>query len=63
MEKNYIKFSNISYKILKEIIDIKQVRSREIFNEWFDFKFEINKYDEKFLIKLIKITVILLIQF
>ncbi len=56
MEKNYIKFSNISYKILKEIIDIKQVRSREIFNEWFNFKFEINKYDEKFLIKLIKIN-------
>ncbi len=56
MEKNYIKFSDISYKILKEIIEIKQVRSREIFNEWFNFKFEINKYDEKFLIRLIKLN-------
>ena len=56
MEKNYIKFSDISYKILKEIIEIKQVRSREIFNEWFNFKFEVNKYDEKFLIRLIKLN-------
>ena len=52
-QKSY-KFSEIDYKILKEIIDIKQVQSQEIFNEWFNFKLEINKYDEEFLLKLIK---------
>ena len=52
-QKSY-NFSDFTYKLLKEIIDIKLVRSQEIFNEWFNFKFEINKFDEEYLIKLIE---------
>ncbi len=51
-KKSYL-FSEINYKILKNIIDIKLIKSQEIFKEWFDFKFEINKSDEEFLVKLI----------
>ncbi len=53
--KSY-KFSDINYKILKEIIDFKLVKDRTIFNEWFNFKFEINEYDEEYLMKLIKLN-------
>ncbi len=49
MEKKSYIFSEISYKILNEIADFKQVRSLEIFKEWFNFKYEINKFDEEFL--------------
>ncbi|OQX98496.1 MAG: hypothetical protein B6I24_05250 [Bacteroidetes bacterium 4572_128] len=54
MEKKKYNFSEITYKILKKIINIKQVRNRKIFKNWSDFKFEINKYDEEFLLNLIK---------
>ena len=47
------KFSEITYKILKKIVDCDLVKNQEIFKEWFNFKFEINKLDEEFLIKLI----------
>ncbi len=53
MQKIY-NFSEISYNILKEIAHFHQVRNREIFNDWFNFHYEINKYDEEFLLKLIK---------
>ncbi len=52
-KKNYI-FSEIDYKLLKEIIDIKQIRSQKIFNEWFNFDYVINKSEEEHLIKLIE---------
>ncbi len=52
-QKSY-KFSEINYKKLKEIADFKLVKDRTIFNEWFDFKFEINKSDKDYLTKLIK---------
>jgi hypothetical protein len=54
-QKSY-KFSEINYKKLKEIADFKLVRDRTIFNEWFDFKYEISKYDEDYLTKLIKLN-------
>ncbi|OQX99044.1 MAG: hypothetical protein B6I24_03810 [Bacteroidetes bacterium 4572_128] len=53
MEKKSYIFSEISFKILNEIADFKQVRNREIFKEWFNFKYEINEYDKEFLKKLI----------
>ncbi len=53
--KSY-KFSEINYKVLKEIINFQLVRDRTIFNEWFNFKFEINKLDEEYLVKLIKLN-------
>ena len=52
-QKSY-KFSEINYKVLKKIINFKQVRSQKIFNEWFNFKFEVNKLDEEYLMKLIE---------
>ncbi len=54
-QKSY-KFSEINYKKLKEIADFKLVRDRTVFNEWFDFKYEISKYDEDYLTKLIKLN-------
>ncbi len=51
-KKSYI-FSDISYKELKKITDIKQVRSQDIFETWFSFKHEISGADEEFLQKLI----------
>ena len=53
IKKSYI-FSDINYDILYAITKFQLVRDRSIFKEWFDFKFEINKYDEDFLMKLIK---------
>ncbi len=53
IQKSY-NFSDITYKGLKKIIDINQVRNQEIFEEWFGFEHEINKLDEEYLIKLIK---------
>ncbi len=53
MENKIYKFSEINVQVLEEIADFKQVRSREIFNDWFNFKLDINKYDEEFLLKLI----------
>ncbi len=55
IQKSY-KFSEINYKKLKEIADFKLVRDRTVFNEWFDFKYEISKYDEDYLTKLIKLN-------
>ncbi len=49
MEKKTYIFSEISFKILNEIADFKQVRNLEIFKEWFNFHYEISKSDEKFL--------------
>ncbi len=46
-------FSEIDYKILKEIANFDQVRNRKIFKEWFNFKYEIKNSDEEFLKKLI----------
>ncbi|OQX98981.1 MAG: hypothetical protein B6I24_03890 [Bacteroidetes bacterium 4572_128] len=56
MEKKSYIFSEISFKILNEIAYFDQVWSREIFKEWFNFQYEINEYDEKFLKELIKIN-------
>ncbi len=56
MEKKTYNFSEISFKILNEIADFKQVRNREIFKEWFNFKYEINEYDIEFLKKLIALN-------
>ena len=54
-QKSY-NFSEITYKVLKEIIDIQLVRDRAIFNDWFNFKFEVIKLDEEYLMKLIKLN-------
>ncbi len=51
--KSY-KFSEITYKTLKEVFDFDLIKSQEIFKEWFSFDFNINKNDEEFLIKLIE---------
>ncbi|OQX99986.1 MAG: hypothetical protein B6I24_01070 [Bacteroidetes bacterium 4572_128] len=53
MVNKIYKFSEINMQVLEEIADFEQVRNREIFNDWFNFKFDINKYDEEFLLKLI----------
>ncbi len=53
IKKSYV-FSEINYDILYEITGFQLVRDRSIFKEWFDFEFDIDKYDEDFLIKLIK---------
>ena len=52
-KKSY-NFSEITYKVLKEISDFQLVKSLEIFKDWFNFKYEINNYDEEYLIKLIE---------
>ncbi len=54
-QKSY-KFSEINYKKLKEIVNVKLVKNQKIFNEWFGFKYEINQYDENFLLKLIELN-------
>ncbi len=53
MQKIY-NFSEISYNILKEIAHFHQVRSQDIFEEWFSFDYKIDKLDEEILLKLIK---------
>ncbi len=52
-KKSYV-FSDISFKILNEIAEFDQIQSQEVFKEWFDFKYEINKFNEEILRNLIK---------
>ena len=47
-------FSEMDRKILKEILEIKFIFSREIFNDWFNYKYEISDYENKFLTTLIE---------
>jgi len=54
MENKIYNFSEINYKILKKIADFEQVRNQDIFEKWFNFKYEIDKSDEEFLALLIK---------
>ncbi len=54
MKTEFINFSEITYKTLKKIGDFKLVKNCDIFKEWFNFNYEINKYDEEYLIKLIE---------
>ncbi|OQX99094.1 MAG: hypothetical protein B6I24_03585 [Bacteroidetes bacterium 4572_128] len=53
MQKIY-NFSEINIKILKEISHFDQVRKQDIFEEWFNFNYKIDKLDEKFLVELIE---------
>ncbi len=53
MQKIY-NFSEINYKVLKEISYFDQVRNQDIFEKWFNFKYEIDESDKKFLIELIE---------
>ncbi len=52
-QKSY-KFAEITYKKLKEIINFNIGMDDSAFDEWFNFKIEIDKNDEDFLIKLIR---------
>ncbi|OQX98038.1 MAG: hypothetical protein B6I24_06700 [Bacteroidetes bacterium 4572_128] len=56
MEDKFYKFSEINMKILEEISDFEQVRNQDIFKEWFNFHYEIEKSDEEFLYKSIKVN-------
>ena len=54
MEKKLYIFSDISYEILKKkILNIVQVRNENIFHDWFNFDYKIDKSNEKFLTNLI----------
>ncbi|OQY00062.1 MAG: hypothetical protein B6I24_00660 [Bacteroidetes bacterium 4572_128] len=53
-QKKEYKFSEITYKILKEISNFDQVRSQDIFEEWFNFHYEIDVSDKKYLKGLIE---------
>ncbi len=54
MEKKSYIFSDISYEILKKkILNIVQVRNENIFHDWFNFDYKIDKSNEKFLTNLI----------
>ncbi len=55
LQKSY-KFSEITYRKLKEIANFQLVPDRTIFIKWFDFEFDVNSSDEKYLIKLIKLN-------
>ena len=47
-------FSDMDRNILEEVLDIKFIFSREIFKEWFNYKYEISDYELKFLTTLVE---------
>ena len=47
-------FSDMDRKILKKILKLEFIFSREIFNEWFNYKYEISDYELKFLTTLVE---------
>ncbi len=47
-------FSDMNFKIIREILDIDIVLDQTIFNEWFAYKYEISDYEHKFLTTLIE---------
>ena len=47
-------FSDMNYKIIRKILDIKFIFDQEIFNEWFNYKYEIVDWELKFLTRLLK---------
>ncbi len=46
-------FSDIDRNILREVLDIEVFFEQEIFNEWFNYKYEISDYELKFLTTLL----------
>ncbi len=46
-------FSDIDRNILEEVLDIDVIFEQEIFNEWFNYKYEISDYELKFLTTLL----------
>ena len=47
-------FSDMDRKILRKILDIDVIFEKEIFNEWFNYKYEISDYELKFLTTLLE---------
>ena len=46
-------FSDMDRNILEEVLDIDVIFEQEIFNEWFNYKYEISDYELKFLTTLL----------
>ena len=47
-------FSDMDRNILEEVLDIDVIFEQEIFNEWFNYKYEISDYELKFLTTLLE---------